>query len=108
MKKTLSILLLATFFIACNSTTTTEKADVNIAAVKTIQLHVTGMTCKGCEKSIETALAKLEGVTATEASHIDEMTTISYDTTLQNVQTLTQAIKDVGYTVETTPQEEPI
>jgi len=100
MKKILSILLLGTFFIACNSTTTPEKADVNVAAIKTIQLHVTGMTCEGCEKTVETTLAKLDGVTTSEASHVNEMATITYDTTLLDVNALSQAIEGVGYTVE--------
>lgn len=100
MKKILSLLLLGTFFIACNQTTTTEKADVNIAAVKTIQLHVTGMTCEGCEKTVETTLAKLDGVTTSEASHVNEMATITYDTTLLDANALSQAIESVGYTVE--------
>lgn len=100
MKKIFGILLIGSFFVACNQSTPTEKAEVNVAAVKTIQLHVTGMTCEGCENSVMEAVNEVNGVTAVAASHTQELTSISYDTTLTDLTKLTAVIDKLGYKVE--------
>lgn len=105
MKKIFFLSLSLAFLAACNSTVTDKatdetKTEVNVAAVKTIELHVTGMTCEGCENTVKEAVNKVEGVTSSEASHVAELTTISYDTTLTDVDKLSAVINDLGYKVE--------
>ncbi|MBL7904897.1 MAG: heavy-metal-associated domain-containing protein [Bacteroidales bacterium] len=105
MKKFFALMLLAAIFTACNSTVTDKASqasnkEVNAAAVKTVKLHVTGMTCEGCENTVKEAVTGVEGVTGAEASHVAELTTITYDTTLTNVEKLTTVINDLGYKVE--------
>lgn len=105
MKKFLFLSLSMAFLAACNSTVTDNKtnetkADVNVAAVKTVELHVTGMTCEGCENTVMEAVNKVDGVTSAEASYTAELTTISYDTTLTDIDKLTAVINDLGYKVE--------
>jgi len=100
MKKLLAIFAAGLLFTACNQTNQSEKAGVDVAAVKTIELHVTGMTCEGCENTVMKAVNQLEGVTGSTASHVKELTVVSYDTTLTNTEAITAAIVKVGYTVE--------
>ncbi|HPJ61205.1 cation transporter [Lentimicrobium sp.] len=100
MKKLLAIFAAGLLFTACNQTNQSEKAGVDVAAVKTIELHVTGMTCEGCENTVMKAVNQLEGVTGSTASHVKELTVVSYDTTLTNTEAITAAIEKVGYTVE--------
>jgi copper chaperone CopZ len=105
MRKILFIALSMAFLASCNSTVSDKtgnetKTEVNVAAVKTIQLHVTGMTCEGCENTVKEAVNKVDGVTSAEASHTAELTTISYDTTLTDIDKLSAAINDLGYKVE--------
>jgi copper chaperone CopZ len=105
MRKILFIALSMAFLASCNSTVSDKtgsdtKKEVNVAAVKTVKLHVTGMTCEGCENTIKEAVNKVEGVTETEASHVAELTTISYDTTLTDVDKLSAVIDELGYKVE--------
>lgn len=71
-----------------------------VAALKTIELNVSGMTCEGCENSVETALTKLEGVASAEASYVKKVASISYDSTKVSTSLLTQTINDLGYHVE--------
>jgi len=105
MKKILFLSLSLAFLAACNSTVTDKatnetKTEVNVAAVKTIELHVTGMTCEGCENTVKEAVNKVGGVTSTEASYTAERTTISYDTTQTDIDILSAVINDLGYKVE--------
>lgn len=104
MKRILFLAISLAFLAACNSTvsdkTSETKKEVNVAAVKTIELRVTGMTCEGCENTVKEAVNQVEGVTLTEASYTAEITKISYDTTLTNQEKLTTVINDLGYKVE--------
>jgi copper chaperone CopZ len=105
MKKIFFLSLSLAFLASCNSTVTDKateetKTAVNVAAVKTIELHVTGMTCEGCENTVKEAVNKVDGVTSSEASHVAELTTISYDTTLTDVDKLSAVINELGYKVE--------
>lgn len=102
MKAVYTLLIIAGL-AACgqNTQTNTEerKNASEIAAVKTIQLNVKGMTCEGCENSIETALIKMNGVVSAEARYNKGIATVSYDSTKVNVELINQAIKEVGYEV---------
>lgn len=103
MKRLLFLALSLAFLAACNSTISDksgEKKEVNVAAVKTIELRVTGMTCEGCENTVKEAVNNVEGVTGTEASHVAGLTTITYDTTLTSIEKLSTVINDLGYKVE--------
>jgi len=104
MKKILFLAISLTILAACNSTVSDKtgetKKEVNVAAVKTIELRVTGMTCEGCENTVKEAVNKVEGVTSSEASFTAEIAKISYDTTLTNQEKLSSVINDLGYKVE--------
>ncbi|MHC1774747.1 MAG: cation transporter [Lentimicrobium sp.] len=105
MRKILFIAFAMAFLASCNSTVSDKtgsdsQKEVNVAAVKTIRLHVTGMTCEGCENTVKEAVNKVEGVTETKASYVAELTTISYDTTLTDINKLSAVIDELGYKVE--------
>lgn len=106
MKNLYLILFAAFLLVSCNQQASGDQKsnkqnnEQNLAAVKTIQLNVSGMTCEGCENSIETALTKVDGVVTAEASHIKATTSISYDTTKVKPEVLAETINGLGYTVE--------
>lgn len=104
MKKLLFLALSLSVLAGCNSTVSDKsdgtKKEVNVAALKTIEFHVTGMTCEGCENTVKEAVNGAEGVASAEASYTAETTTISYDTTLTDQDKLAAIINDLGYKVE--------
>lgn len=107
MKKILTLLLSLAFFASCNQSGTVKNNDkvssdktIDVAAVKTIELRVTGMTCEGCENTVKEAVNKVQGVTTSEASFTAELATISYDTTMTDTKKLSAVINDLGYKVE--------
>ena len=66
---------------------------------ETLNLHVTGMTCGGCENSVKRALARLEGVITVEASHSEQRVSVIYDAGRVTPDQLTEKIAAVGFTV---------
>ena len=66
--------------------------------MQTITLNVSGMTCDGCERSIQNALARIDGVASVEADHQRGTTTITLETPVDR-KTLEGAVEDAGYDV---------
>ncbi len=60
---------------------------------------VTGMSCTGCEKNVEDALAAVEGVSHVEADHEADSVAVDVDANIAD-DALTAAIRDAGYDVE--------
>ena len=63
-------------------------------------LHVTGMTCGGCENAVKRAVGKLPGVTAVEASHKDERVTVKFDEGQADLEAVKAKITGLGYRVK--------
>lgn len=105
MKKNILLLLVSMALISCNQTNTSNSdqneqvVTTTLENIKTIELNVTGMTCTGCESTIESALTDLEGVVSAEAIHTKSITTVSFDSTKVNTDLLSQTINNLGYQV---------
>ena len=102
MRKILTLLFAVTIFVACGPTGNKSESNVpiDVAAIKTVQLHVTGMTCEGCENTIMTKVNEIDGVTETHASHMEELATVSFDTTQTSIDEISEIINGLGYSVE--------
>jgi copper chaperone len=61
-------------------------------------VRVTGMSCSGCEKNVESALGNLEGVNRVEADHEGESVEVVVDGDVPNDE-ITAAIEQAGYDV---------
>jgi len=62
-------------------------------------LNVEGMTCTGCEESIQKSVNALPGIVEVTASHTDSLTTVAFDPGLASVEQIQEAITKVGYIV---------
>lgn len=62
-------------------------------------LKVNGMTCAMCVKTIEMALAGLEGVKAAKANLNSETVFVDFDESKVSINQIIRAIEDVGYEV---------
>jgi len=63
------------------------------------KLAVTGMTCTGCEQRVTTALDALSGVEEVSADHGAGIVTMRFDPTVAGMNTVHDAIEDLGYRV---------
>jgi len=64
----------------------------------TVMLHIEGMTCTGCEKTITTGLESIPGVITATASHVDSTAVVQYDKSRVQIDDLRQMVEDKGYT----------
>jgi len=101
MKNLLYIILIAAFFVGCSgkstSTENTAPATTTVAANKTLVLAVEGMTCTGCENTVQESVTKIAGVTEIKASHLDSTAVVSFDSTKTNLDAIGNAITEAGY-----------
>ncbi len=66
---------------------------------ETLQLHVTGMTCGGCENAVKRTLMQLDGVKEVIASHQDERVQVTYDRDRVQPPAIRERIEKIGYGV---------
>jgi copper chaperone CopZ len=65
----------------------------------TLTLHVTGMTCGGCENAVKRAVGRLPGVAEVGASHQEQRVTVEYDAAQVTPGTIAAKITALGYQV---------
>ncbi len=97
MKQLIFIFLVAAFVAGCSGKSASDKSSQASAATKTMTLAVEGMTCTGCENTIQEAVTKIDGVTSVKASHLDSTAVVSFDTTKTSVEAIGDAINEAGY-----------
>jgi copper chaperone CopZ len=72
---------------------------VNESHVQTITLDIKGMTCTGCEATVESAANSVEGVLEADASYDTGQATVKYDKSKTNREVITAAINKTGFSV---------
>lgn len=65
------------------------------------KLSVGEMTCSGCEMKIEKKLKAIRGVLDVKASYSQGIVNVDFDSSQTNIDTITQVIKKLGYTITT-------
>lgn len=63
-------------------------------------INVTGMKCGGCENTLNTALAAIDGVLAVKASHQEKKVEVEFDSAKTDLDEIEDAIADAGFSVE--------
>ena len=90
--------------------TTTAKTEgprteiIKRSDILSTTIGVRGMTCMGCEVTLEEALSKLAGVVSVKANHKEEWVKISYDHTKTKLGVLREAIREAGYSTFERPK----
>lgn len=69
------------------------------ANLDSVILKVDGMTCGHCQKAVEKALLKLNGVVSAEVDLADKSVTVNFVGDATNVGKMEVAIIDAGYSV---------
>jgi len=102
MKKILiaiGIILNVSLLTSCSSS---DKKSEKVIVVKESDIvreniGVNGMTCVGCEVTLEESISKIEGVVSVKASHTDKEAIIEFDSTKTNIKAITKTIEESGY-----------
>lgn len=103
--KALSIFLIFIAFLSsCDNKGNNDRTKV--ADIKKVELNIEGMTCNGCEKTIEANVMKLEGVKAIKANHETGKANLEYDASNVDMEAIKKVVAKKGYTVKgITPRE---
>ncbi len=102
MKKILPFLfsvLLIVLFSCNNSTDSSHSEQKTLGQIVEISIPVGGMTCGGCENTVNTQLLKFEGVVESNASHIEKQVIVKVDTMITSINDMKSEIERVGYKV---------
>ena len=105
MKKYLLLLAMPLILMSCYSNNKgkdnagAEEHTIIAEHVKVLVLDVKGMTCTGCEQSVQEAVGAVAGVTEVKANHMDSIATVSFDPGQASVEQISEAIANTGYTV---------
>jgi copper chaperone CopZ len=100
MKQLFFVFLVAAILAGCSgkSTSSDNASEASTAvANKTITLAVEGMTCTGCEGTVQETVGKIAGVTSVKASHLDSTAVVSFDSTQTSIATIGDAVSEAGY-----------
>ena len=60
---------------------------------------ISGMTCGGCVKSVQNALAQIDGVNSVHVGLEQNNAVIEFDESKTNTQALAEAIEDAGFDI---------
>lgn len=72
---------------------------------ETIELYVSGMHCKNCQKKIEKNITYEKGITGLEVNLETKIVKISYKKDKTNLEKIQAAFKKLGYETEIAPNK---
>jgi copper chaperone CopZ len=98
------ILVLA---VSCNSKGTKQEKSIDSATASFVEVKVTGMTCAGCENTVQTSVAKIEGVKSVKASATSGIALVEYTSGIVDTAMIRKAIVASGYGVKGFNQTAP-
>lgn len=104
MKLLIPILAFASivFFTSCDakkqnkSENETTETQVELQSYK---FAVEGMTCTGCEQTVELNVKKIEGIGSVEASHTEKIAVVTFNPAKADTADIKEAIIASGYKV---------
>jgi copper chaperone CopZ len=96
--KALSVFFLfaAMMAVACSGT---GKKAAPSGEVKAVEIAISGMTCTGCEQTIQAGISGVEGVKTVTASHTDGKAIVTFSGSDSDTALFRTAITDKGYVV---------
>ena len=98
MKRTLPFVAALLLFFACSSKESGQQAfDADNVTYE--KISISGMSCTGCEETITSGVASLDGVQEARADYVQGVAWVSYDASSVDHVQLTQVIESRGYKV---------
>lgn len=84
-----------------NKTTSSNETSTQAQSqeIEQVTLNVKGMTCTGCEETIEVNVKNLDGIQNVIASHTEKTAIIEYDPQKSDTTKIKEAISKSGYEV---------
>lgn len=101
MKSKLLIIAIILFAVACKDApkenTEEQIKEEVLANVQKVEISIEGMTCTGCENTIQNKIKEFEGVYTVSASFEKGTAILEVDSTKADIIKIEEAINSVGY-----------
>ena len=102
MKYLTLAILLSVLAISCKNTETKADQAVEsepVADYVLFEVEIEGMTCTGCEQTVESGVTKVDGVGSIDANHVDGNAQIKFVEGKTDTSAIKQVIEASGYKV---------
>ncbi|MGE0566512.1 MAG: mercuric transport protein MerTP [Bacteroidia bacterium] len=73
---------------------------IDKANIEQVKLNIEGMTCQGCEEHISNELSKLNGVIENKTSYKEGTSTVTFNRSVTNIDSIINVVNRTGYTVK--------
>ena len=99
MRRLLLVAIGAILIASCGEDHPNDEKVIVVRKSDIVQetIGVNGMTCVGCEVTLEERLSEVTGVVDVKASHTQKKVSVAFDSTKTNIKAITKAIKEAGY-----------
>jgi copper chaperone CopZ len=95
----LTVLFIVLATVSCGKNK--KSPDVGASMEKSlIEVSIGGMSCTGCEQTIQSRVGKLEGIKSVKASYVTGKALVEYQPALTDTVKIKDAITGSGYTVK--------
>jgi copper chaperone len=90
----------------------TSGVEIDSTRLVTVKYSVEGMSCTGCENTINQAVMEIPGVTSATSSFTEKYTLVTFDSALVDMHQVKKAVDDKGYELkgifmESSPSQNP-
>lgn len=85
--------------LSCVKSKKSPNSDASIEK-SLIEVSIGGMTCTGCEQTIQAGITKLEGIKSVKASYVTSNALVEYYPGITDTVKIKAAITGSGYTVK--------
>ncbi len=96
----LILIIYSLIAVSCSGNGKKAAGTENNKVVSVIEVSIGGMTCTGCEQTIQNNVGKLEGIKSVKASFTTGMAMVEYFDGIVDTSVIRQAITGSGYTVK--------
>lgn len=103
----LNFFLLLLLSVSCNNSGNKAAKTDSSSPVSRVEVSIGGMTCTGCEQTIQANVSKLEGVKAVKATFTDGRALVDFDPAVTDTAMIRTAIIKSGYKVSGFSSLEP-
>lgn len=88
-------------FASCTNKESSQQTSSNNLEIELskIEVSIDGMTCTGCEQTIQASVNELPGIHSVKASYVDSNAVIEYDVEQVSISEIKDAINKTGYKV---------
>jgi copper chaperone CopZ len=102
------VIILLLFISSCTGNANRKIQKDTIAEPTSVEISIKGMTCTGCEQTIQAAVSSLDGIQSVQASYTEGKAVVVFDKTLTDSVKIKEMINGKGYAVTKVTEVPPI